>query len=166
MFSSRSGVYLYCYLQSCHKAWKSGRSTWDGKTYIRENHSATNWQACIALEDVMWHDDCNFNIQYFGFLSYVCTFSSTSLFNLYNLLENPYSRFFVYMKALNLAVNGKVAEHIIPSLKKIDSFLKEWNVEIKDKRELFLGVANVLKESKRYRITFRNEILLFRSLLT
>ncbi|KAJ4707280.1 Eukaryotic translation initiation factor 3 subunit M [Melia azedarach] len=70
------------------------------------------------------------------------------LFNLYNLLENPYSRFFVYMKALNLAVNGKVAEHIIPSLKKIDSFLKEWNVEIKDKRELFLGVANVLKESK------------------
>lgn len=70
------------------------------------------------------------------------------LFNLYNLLENPYSRFFVYMKALNLAVNGKVTEHIIPSFKKIDSFLKEWNIDIKDKRALFLGIANVLKESR------------------
>ncbi|KAK6128609.1 hypothetical protein DH2020_037652 [Rehmannia glutinosa] len=29
------------------------------------------------------------------------------LFNLYNLLENPYSQFFVYMKALNLAIAGK-----------------------------------------------------------
>lgn len=70
------------------------------------------------------------------------------LFNLYNLLENPYSQFFVYMKALKLAVNGKVTEHIIPSFKKIDSFLKEWNIDIKDKRELFLGIANVLKESR------------------
>ncbi|KAK2663237.1 hypothetical protein Ddye_001811 [Dipteronia dyeriana] len=70
------------------------------------------------------------------------------LFNLYNLLENPYSRFFVYMKALNLALNGKVTEHIIPAFKKIDSFLKEWNIDIKDKRELFLGIANVLKENK------------------
>ncbi|KAK0575161.1 hypothetical protein LWI29_034805 [Acer saccharum] len=71
-----------------------------------------------------------------------------NLFNLYNLLENPYSRFFVYMKALNFALNGKVTEHIIPSFKKIDSFLKEWNIDIKDKRELFLGIANVLKENK------------------
>ncbi|TXG57684.1 hypothetical protein EZV62_015513 [Acer yangbiense] len=70
------------------------------------------------------------------------------LFNLYNLLENPYSRFFVYMKALNLALSGKVTEHIIPSFKKIDSFLKEWNIDIKDKRELFLSIANVLKENK------------------
>ncbi|KAH7554461.1 hypothetical protein ACOSQ2_028424 [Xanthoceras sorbifolium] len=70
------------------------------------------------------------------------------LFNLYNLLDNPYSRFFVYMKALYLALNGKVNEHIIPSFKKIDSFLKEWNIDIKDKRELFLGIANVLKENK------------------
>ncbi|KAK3222792.1 hypothetical protein Dsin_009817 [Dipteronia sinensis] len=71
------------------------------------------------------------------------------MFNLYNLLENPYSRFFVYMKVLNLALNGKVTEHIIPSFKKKNSFLKEWNIDIKDKRELFLGIANVLKENKR-----------------
>lgn len=70
------------------------------------------------------------------------------MFNLYNLLENPYSRFCVYMKALNLAVNGKVTEHIIPSFKKIDSFLKEWNLGIVDQRELFLTISNVLKESK------------------
>ncbi|CAK9138750.1 unnamed protein product [Ilex paraguariensis] len=46
------------------------------------------------------------------------------LFNLYNLLENPYSRFFVYMTTLNLAVNGK------------------------DQRELFLTISNVLTENK------------------
>lgn len=83
----------------------------------------------------------------------------TSLFNLYNLLENPYSRFFVYMKALNLALDGKVTEHIVPSCKRIDSFLKEWNIEIKDRRELFLAVANVLKENKRYSEQFIHPVM-------
>ncbi|CAK7335354.1 unnamed protein product [Dovyalis caffra] len=70
------------------------------------------------------------------------------LFNLYNLLDNAYCRFYVYMKALNLAMIGKVTEHVIPSCKKIDSFLKEWNLEVQDERELFLSVANALKDSK------------------
>ncbi|KAG8482520.1 hypothetical protein CXB51_024427 [Gossypium anomalum] len=70
------------------------------------------------------------------------------LFNLYNLLGGPDSRFFVYMQALNLALNGKVVDHIIPSFKKIDCFLKEWNIGVKDQRNLFLTIANVLKESK------------------
>jgi translation initiation factor 3 subunit M len=46
-------------------------------------------------------------------------------------------------------MSGKVTEHIIPSCKKIDSFLKEWNLEVQDQRELFLCVANALKDSKR-----------------
>lgn len=54
------------------------------------------------------------------------------------------------MKALELAVSGKVTESIVPSFKKVDSFLKEWNIEIKDQRELFLAIANVLRENKRY----------------
>lgn len=70
------------------------------------------------------------------------------LFNLYNLLENPYSRFFVYMKALNLAMSGKVTELVLPSFKNIDSFLTEWNLGIKDQRELFLTISNIIKESK------------------
>ncbi|KAL4563231.1 hypothetical protein LXL04_027270 [Taraxacum kok-saghyz] len=70
------------------------------------------------------------------------------LFNLYNLLENPYSWFYVYINALKLALNGKVIEHIIPSFKKIDSFLKEWNLGVHDQRELFLTISNVLKEHK------------------
>lgn len=70
------------------------------------------------------------------------------LFNLYNLLENPYSRFYVYMKALNLAVNGKVTDHIIPSFKMMDSFLKEWNIGILDQRALYLNISNILKENK------------------
>ncbi|KAK9011930.1 hypothetical protein V6N11_040002 [Hibiscus sabdariffa] len=70
------------------------------------------------------------------------------LFNLYNLLEGPDSRFFVYMQALNLALNGTVSDHIVPSFKKIDSFLKDWNIGVKDQRNLFLAIANVLKENK------------------
>lgn len=70
------------------------------------------------------------------------------LFNLYNFLEDPHSQFFVYMKALNLAIGGKVTEHVLPSLKNIDNFLKEWNLGVKEKRDLFLAVANVIKDSK------------------
>ncbi|GER31319.1 eukaryotic translation initiation factor 3subunit M [Striga asiatica] len=70
------------------------------------------------------------------------------LFNLYNLLDNPYSQFFVYMKALNLATYGKVIEHIIPSFRKIDNFMREWNLGVKDRRDLFLAVSNILKDSK------------------
>ncbi|KAF8052091.1 hypothetical protein N665_1611s0004 [Sinapis alba] len=90
------------------------------------------------------------------------------LFNLYNLLDHPYARFQVYVKALTLAVEGKVAEYIVPSFKKIDNFLKEWNIDIKDQRELFLAIANVLRENKslvkeslkfltKYLATFSNE---------
>ncbi|KAG2273246.1 hypothetical protein Bca52824_067801 [Brassica carinata] len=90
------------------------------------------------------------------------------LFNLYNLLDHPYARFQVYMKALTLAVEGKVTEYVVPSFKKIDNFLKEWNIDIKDQRELFLAIANVLRENKslvndslkfltKYLATFSNE---------
>jgi translation initiation factor 3 subunit M len=54
------------------------------------------------------------------------------------------------LKALNLAVDGKVTEYIIPSFKKIDSFLKEWNIGVAEQRELFLAISNVLRENKRY----------------
>ncbi|KAM0955339.1 hypothetical protein ACFX2A_024235 [Malus domestica] len=71
-----------------------------------------------------------------------------SLFNLYNLLENPYSRFLVYLSALSLAINGRVTEHVIPSFKHVETFLKEWNIGISDQRQSFLTIANVLKEHK------------------
>lgn len=88
-------------------------------------------------------------------ISFMCLILATlslfiSLFNLYNLLDHPYARFQVYMKSLTLAVEGKVTEYVVPSFKKIDNFLKEWNVDTKDQRELFLAIANVLRENKRY----------------
>ncbi|KAF3788295.1 Eukaryotic translation initiation factor 3 subunit M [Nymphaea thermarum] len=90
------------------------------------------------------------------------------LFNLYNLLEHPYSRFFVYEKALELAIRGKVTESIIPSFKKIDNFLKEWEIAPLEQRRLFLKISNVLGEIKssskeyfsfltKYLATFSNE---------
>ena len=54
------------------------------------------------------------------------------------------------MKALLLALAGKGVDHIIPSFKKIDSFLKEWELGVQDQRELFFAIAKVLKEHKRY----------------
>ncbi|KAJ6396334.1 hypothetical protein OIU77_021379 [Salix suchowensis] len=70
------------------------------------------------------------------------------LFNLYNLLDNAHCQFYVYMKALDLAMSSKLTQYVIPSCKKIDSFLKEWNLEVQDQRELYLNVANALKDSK------------------
>ncbi|KAK9924892.1 hypothetical protein M0R45_033237 [Rubus argutus] len=71
-----------------------------------------------------------------------------SLFNLYNQLEDPYSRFYVYLSSLNLAINGKVTEHALPSFKQMESFLKEWNIGVSDQRQLLLTISNVLKEHK------------------
>ncbi|KAK1423360.1 hypothetical protein QVD17_18659 [Tagetes erecta] len=70
------------------------------------------------------------------------------MFNLYNLLENPYSRFCVYMKALKLAMEGKVIENIVPTFKKIDSLLKEWDLAVQDQRDLFLAISNILREQR------------------
>jgi translation initiation factor 3 subunit M len=72
------------------------------------------------------------------------------LFALYNMLENPYSRFVVYIKALELAVAGKVTESIIPSFNKIDAFLSEWNIDKVDQRALFHSIANIVKDNKRF----------------
>jgi len=58
------------------------------------------------------------------------------------------------MKTLNLAVDGKVTEFIIPSFKKIDNFLKDWKIGIPEQRELFLAISNILKENKRYSSQF------------
>ncbi|KAJ4759944.1 Eukaryotic translation initiation factor 3 subunit M [Rhynchospora pubera] len=70
------------------------------------------------------------------------------LFSLYNMLENPYSRFVVYMKALEVAVAGKLTDSVVPSFKKIDAFLSEWNIGKVDQRALFHVISNILKDSK------------------
>ncbi|GAB2228669.1 hypothetical protein Droror1_Dr00022792 [Drosera rotundifolia] len=70
------------------------------------------------------------------------------LFILYNLLEDAYCKFYVYLKALQLALRGNVTEHVTPSLKTIDTFLKEWNIEVQDQRQLFLTISKILKENK------------------
>eukprot|EP00252_Welwitschia_mirabilis_P007638 TRINITY_DN19227_c0_g2_i2.p1 TRINITY_DN19227_c0_g2~~TRINITY_DN19227_c0_g2_i2.p1 ORF type:complete len:411 (+),score=85.75 TRINITY_DN19227_c0_g2_i2:204-1436(+) len=70
------------------------------------------------------------------------------LFNLYNVLDNPYSKFLVYKKVLQLAVAGKVTDLLIPSIKKMDMYLKEWNLRKNDQQELFLTISNILKETK------------------
>ncbi|GLJ30580.1 hypothetical protein SUGI_0605560 [Cryptomeria japonica] len=70
------------------------------------------------------------------------------LFNLYNMLDNRYSKFLVYKRALKLAANGRIADLIIPSFKKMDIFLKEWNIAKSDQRELFLTISNILKDNK------------------
>ncbi|XP_050382133.1 uncharacterized protein LOC126799058 [Argentina anserina] len=77
------------------------------------------------------------------------------LFTLYNLLEDPYSRFSVYMSALNLAIKGKVTEHVLPTFKQIDSFLKEWNIGVSDQRQLLLTISNILKDKSLAKESFK-----------
>ncbi|KAH7443299.1 hypothetical protein KP509_02G028900 [Ceratopteris richardii] len=70
------------------------------------------------------------------------------LFCLYNIVGNPYGKFLIYKRALKLAINGKVTELMMPSFKRIDSFLKEWNISAAEKRELYFGMTNILKDVK------------------
>ncbi|XP_024537089.1 eukaryotic translation initiation factor 3 subunit M [Selaginella moellendorffii] len=70
------------------------------------------------------------------------------LFNLYNVLDNPYGRFLTFKRAVDFAVNGKVTEMVTPSFKRMDAFLKEWNIAKAEKRKLFLAITNILKDGK------------------
>eukprot|EP00897_Mesotaenium_endlicherianum_P002776 jgi/Mesen1/2526/ME000161S01579 len=70
------------------------------------------------------------------------------LFGLYNILKSPSSRFQLYMEALRFATAGKVADLIIPSFKRLDAFIKEWNLKTSDVRLLYLQVTNILKDHK------------------
>ncbi|KAK9924905.1 hypothetical protein M0R45_033246 [Rubus argutus] len=101
----------------------------------------------LRLKDVIYHCDCDISSYDFECTSYGYHFYY-SLFNLYNQLEDPYSRFYVYLSSLNLAINGKVTEHALPSFKQMESFLKEWIIGVSDQRQLFLTISNVLKEHK------------------
>ncbi|CAM6087631.1 unnamed protein product [Calypogeia fissa] len=70
------------------------------------------------------------------------------LFHLYNILGNSYGRFLTFKRALKLAILGKVTEVIVPSLKRLDTFIKEWNIGNSEKRELYITASNVLKDTK------------------
>eukprot|EP00245_Coleochaete_scutata_P006937 TRINITY_DN21784_c0_g1_i1.p1 TRINITY_DN21784_c0_g1~~TRINITY_DN21784_c0_g1_i1.p1 ORF type:complete len:415 (+),score=92.54 TRINITY_DN21784_c0_g1_i1:62-1306(+) len=70
------------------------------------------------------------------------------LFNLYNTLRSPYGKYQTYMRALSFTVAAKSTDLIIPSFKRLDSFLKDWNLGIDDQRALYLAVTNILRDSK------------------
>ncbi|KAL3690659.1 hypothetical protein R1sor_004310 [Riccia sorocarpa] len=70
------------------------------------------------------------------------------VFNLYNMLTTPYGRYVIFKKALELAVAGKVTDLMVPSLKRLDTFIKEWGIGNSEKRELYLHATNILKETK------------------
>lgn len=73
-----------------------------------------------------------------------------SLFHLYNILGNPYGRFLTFKRALKLAILGKATEVVVPALKRLDTFIKEWNIGNSEKRELYLTATNILKDTKGY----------------
>lgn len=66
------------------------------------------------------------------------------------MLENPYGRFLIFKRVLKLAVGGKVTELVIPTFKRMDSFLLEWNIKESNKRDIFLSASNILKDQKGY----------------
>ena len=158
---TRYRVHLHYHLQSCYKDCESRWSNGDCKSCDCKNTSAAKWKACRAIENVISHaawfkisGDALWSDYLLLFSKYLSVSFLYSLINLYNLLETPYCQFYVYMKTLNLAVDGKVTEFIIPSFKKIDNFLKDWKIGIPEQRELFLAISNILKENKRYSSQF------------
>ena len=66
------------------------------------------------------------------------------------MLENPYGRFLIFKRVLKLAVAGKATELVIPTFKRMDSFLFEWNISESEKRDIFLSASNILKDQKGY----------------
>jgi len=67
---------------------------------------------------------CISNSCYCDYLYYIVIFNNIfsflcSLINLYNLLETPCCQFYYYMKLLNLVVDGKVKDYMIPSFKRL-----------------------------------------------
>ena len=68
------------------------------------------------------------------------------------MLENSYGRFLIFKRVLKLAVVGKVTELVIPTFKRMDSFLLEWNIVESDKRYIFLSASNILKDQKGYSV--------------
>ncbi|KAM5581173.1 hypothetical protein ABKV19_010412 [Rosa sericea] len=105
-------------------------------------------EAIIGVENARWFDLVSLMLTSVDVILSKVSDKDFDLFNLYYLLEDPYSRFSVYLSALNLAINGKVTEHVLPSFKQMDSFLKEWNIGASDQRQLFLTISNVIKEHK------------------
>lgn len=77
-------------------------------------------------------------------------FGACSLFHLYNVIDHPYGRFLIFKRVIKLAVAGKVTDLIVPSFKRMDAFLQEWNITETDKRDIFLSATNILKDHKGY----------------
>eukprot|EP00243_Klebsormidium_subtile_P003068 TRINITY_DN16214_c0_g1_i1.p1 TRINITY_DN16214_c0_g1~~TRINITY_DN16214_c0_g1_i1.p1 ORF type:complete len:415 (+),score=133.81 TRINITY_DN16214_c0_g1_i1:212-1456(+) len=70
------------------------------------------------------------------------------LFFVYNQLKHPYGRYAVFVKALEVALEGKAPELVIPTLRKLDTLIKEWAIGGKEQRGLFLLGTQILREGK------------------
>jgi hypothetical protein len=66
----------------------------------------------------------------------------------YNQLKHPYGRYTIYAKALGMALEGKVPELVIPTLRKLDALVKEWAIGVKEQRNLYLLATKILREGK------------------
>lgn len=64
---------------------------------------------------------------------------------MYNQLKHPYGRYAIYVKALEVALAGKTPELVIPTLRKLDTLIKEWAVGGKEQRGLFLLATQILR---------------------
>ncbi|KAJ3102624.1 hypothetical protein HDU97_000408 [Phlyctochytrium planicorne] len=73
------------------------------------------------------------------------------LSNLYNSLEpNSNVRYEVFTAILKVAANNDEIDHIAPQLEDLDQLLTLWGSALKEKRELYLLVSDLLKSSSRH----------------
>lgn len=84
------------------------------------------------------------------------------LSNLYNNLERTSpSRFDVYQAIVAVAANGEEVDVLIPSLSQLDKWLVEWNVNVDEKKEIYLRLTDVLGAYKKYKQLSYEQLLKF-----
>eukprot|EP00959_Pyramimonas_sp_CCMP1952_P002231 46274-Pyramimonas_sp.AAC.1 len=65
------------------------------------------------------------------------------LLSLFNMVEYPYGKYTVFMHLIRYAQKAQVAELLLPSLKKVEGWVKDWGLGSEESRALYLAVANL-----------------------
>lgn len=63
--------------------------------------------------------------------------------SLFNMMQYPYGKFMAFLQILNFALHTQMADSLLPAIKKVEVWVKEWGVGVEESRALYLAVANL-----------------------
>lgn len=65
------------------------------------------------------------------------------LLSLFNMVEYPAGKYTVFTHVLRYAQSAQVAELLLPSIKKVETWVKDWGLSNDESRAVYLAVANL-----------------------